>query len=300
MLAGVSTRRFARTREPVGQDVLERERSASKSAVSREFVGRTGEHLRALMSRSLADVRLAALMLDGLDLKGRCCVVALGVTTDGVKLPLGLWDGSTENATVARTLLADLVERGLDCEQGVLVVLDGGKALRAAVGQVLGDVPVQRCVRHKERNVLNHLPERDRPGVKRRLEADQPRGRARAPGDAGQRARALPSRRRGVASRGHGGHARAKVGTDLPGASSRQVILRRGDSLEVRDELGIHEDRVCGFAQHSGERLAHGAKYERPIQTLLNKVVGALELRIVNDDALERRRHATIVARHRS
>jgi putative transposase len=171
MLAGVSTRRFAGTREPVGQDVLDAERSTSKSAVSREFVGRTGEHLRALMSRSLADVRLAALMLDGLDLKGRCCVVALGVSTDGVKLPLGLWDGSTENATICRELLADLVERGLDCEQGVLVVLDGGKALRAAVRQVLGEVPVQRCVRHKERNVLDHLPERDRPAVKRRLRA---------------------------------------------------------------------------------------------------------------------------------
>ena len=171
MLAGVSTRRFSRTREPVGQDVVNAERSTSKSAVSRAFVGRTGEHLRGLMSRSLADVRLAALMLDGLDLKGRCCVVALGVTTDGVKVPLGLWDGSTENATVARELLADLVARGLDCEQGVLVVLDGGKALRAAVRQVLGDVPVQRCVRHKERNVLDHLPERDRAGVKRRLRA---------------------------------------------------------------------------------------------------------------------------------
>jgi len=171
MLAGVSTRRFSRTREPVGEEVLDAERSTSKSAVSREFVGRTGEHLRALMSRSLADVRLAALMLDGLELKGRCCVLALGVTTDGVKVPLGLWDGSTENKRVAVELLADLVDRGLDCEQGVLVVLDGGKALRAAVGQVLGDVPVQRCVRHKERNVLDHLLERDRAGVKRRLRA---------------------------------------------------------------------------------------------------------------------------------
>ncbi len=171
MLAGVSTRRFVRTREPVGQDVLDRERSASKSAVSREFVGRTGEHLRALMSRSLADVRLAALMLDGLELKGRCCVVALGVTTDGVKVPLGLWDGSTENKRVCVELLADLVERGLDCDQGVLVVLDGGKALRAAVDAVFGPVPVQRCVRHKERNVLDHLPERDRPAVKRKLRA---------------------------------------------------------------------------------------------------------------------------------
>jgi len=150
---------------------LPTERSTSKSGVSREFVARPTEHLRALMSRSLADVRLAALMLDGIELKGRCCVVALGVTTDGVKLPLGLWDGSTENATVARHLLADLVDRGLDVEQGVLVVLDGGKALRAAVDAVLGPVPVQRCVRHKERNVLEHLPERDRPAIKRRLRA---------------------------------------------------------------------------------------------------------------------------------
>jgi putative transposase len=169
MLAGVSTRRFARTREPVGQDLVEAERSTSKSAVSREFVGRTREHFQALTSRSLADIRLAALMIDGIELKGRCCVVALGVTTDGTKVPLGLWDGSTENKTVTAHLLSDLVHRGLDVEQGVLVVLDGSKALRAAVNEVFGPVPVQRCVRHKERNVLEHLPERDRPAVKQRL-----------------------------------------------------------------------------------------------------------------------------------
>ena len=115
------------------------------------------------MSRPLDDLRLAVLMLDGIELKGRCCVVALGIDTDGVKHPLGLWDGSTENATVATTLLANLVERGLDVEQGVLVVLDGAKALRKAVRDVFGvHTPVQRCVRHKERNVLDHLPERDR------------------------------------------------------------------------------------------------------------------------------------------
>jgi Transposase and inactivated derivatives len=138
MLAGVSTRRFSRTREPVGGDVGASERSTSKSTVSREFVARTGEHLTALMSRSLSDVRLAALMLDGIELKGRCCVVALGVSTEGVKIPLGLWDGSTESKTVTVHLLADLVERGLDIEQGVLVVLDGSKALRAAVDEVFG------------------------------------------------------------------------------------------------------------------------------------------------------------------
>jgi transposase-like protein len=172
MLAGVSTRRYRRTGEPVGSDVDERARSVSKSAVSREFVARTRAHLVALMSRPLSDLRLAALMLDGIELKGRCCVVALGIDSDGVKHPLGLWDGSSENATVATTLLTNLTGRGLDVEQGVLVVLDGAKALRKAVRDVLGvPTPVQRCVRHKERNVLDHLAERDRPQVRRRLRA---------------------------------------------------------------------------------------------------------------------------------
>jgi putative transposase len=148
MLAGVSTRRFGRTREPVGVEVEAVARSTSRSAVSREFVARTRENLLALMSRRLDDVRLAVLMLDGIELKGRCCVVALGITTDGVKIPLGLWDGSTENATVARELLSNLVARGLDLGQGVLCVIDGAKALRKAIDEVLGPVPVQRCVRH--------------------------------------------------------------------------------------------------------------------------------------------------------
>ena len=170
MLAGVSTRRFGRTQEPVGERVEAEARSTSKSSVSREFVARTREHLEALMARRLDDVRLAVLMVDGIELKGRTNVVALGITTDGVKIPLGLWEGSTENAAVATALLSDLVDRGLDVEQGVLCVLDGAKALRKAVRDVLGvQTPVQRCIRHKERNVLDHLPERDRPVVKRRL-----------------------------------------------------------------------------------------------------------------------------------
>jgi putative transposase len=170
MLAGVSTRRFERTREPVGDKVEAGARSTSKSAVSREFVARTRENLDALMSRRLDDVRLAVMMIDGIELKGRTNVVALGITTEGVKIPLGLWEGSTENATVATALLSDLVDRGLDPEQGILFVIDGAKALRKAIRTVFGDrAPVQRCVRHKERNVLDHLPERDRPAVKRRL-----------------------------------------------------------------------------------------------------------------------------------
>jgi putative transposase len=180
MLAGVSTRRYRRTQEPVGEQVEVRARSTSKSAVSRTFVERTREALSELMARQLGDLRLAVMMLDGLELKGRMMIVALGITTEGVKIPLGLWEGSTENATVATALLSDLVERGLDPEQGMLFVLDGSKALRKAVRSVFGEVPVQRCLWHKERNVLGHIAERDRPPIKARMrkawrETDYPR-----------------------------------------------------------------------------------------------------------------------------
>jgi transposase-like protein len=169
MLAGVSTRRYRRTQEPVGSEVERVARSTSRSAVSRTFVERTRRSLSELMNRRLDDVRLAVMMIDGLELQGRTNVVALGITTEGVKIPLGLWEGSTENATVATALLSDLVERGLDPEQGILFVIDGAKALRKAIRNVFGDAPVQRCLRHKERNVTDHLPERDRPSVKQRL-----------------------------------------------------------------------------------------------------------------------------------
>jgi putative transposase len=169
MLAGVSTRGYRRTQEPVGSQVEQQARSTSRSSVSRTFVERTRRSLSELMGRRLDDVRLAVMMIDGLELQGRCCVVALGITTEGVKIPLGLWEGSTENATVATALLSDLVERGLDPAQGILFVVDGAKALRKAIRSVFGDAPVQRCLRHKERNVTEHLPERERPAVKQRL-----------------------------------------------------------------------------------------------------------------------------------
>jgi len=169
MLAGVSTRRYRRTQEPVGSEVERAARSTSKSSVSRMLVERTRRSLGQLMSRRLDDVRLAVMMIDGLELQGRTNVVALGITTEGVKIPLGLWEGSSENATVATALLSDLVERGLDPEQGILFVIDGAKALRKAIRNVFGEAPVQRCLRHKERNVTEHLPERERPAVKQRL-----------------------------------------------------------------------------------------------------------------------------------
>jgi len=172
MLAGVSTRKFARVGEPVGTEVERTSSSRAKTTVSEMFIERTRSALGELMSRRLDDVRLAVMMLDGLEIAERTHVVALGITTEGVKIPLGLWEGSTENATLARALLADLVDRGLDCEQAILFVIDGGKALRRAIRDVFGEhALVQRCHRHKERNVTDLLPERDRPTVRARMRA---------------------------------------------------------------------------------------------------------------------------------
>jgi putative transposase len=172
MLAGVSTRKFARVGEPVGTGVEAQSSSTSKTSVSERFIERTRTALGELMSRRLDDVRLAVMMLDGLEIAERTHVVALGITTDGVKIPLGLWEGSTENATLARTLLSDLVDRGLDPEQAILFVIDGGKALRRAIRDVFGEhALVHRCHRHKERNVTDLLPERDRDHVRARMRA---------------------------------------------------------------------------------------------------------------------------------
>ncbi len=166
MLAGVSTRKFAVVGEPVGEEVEQEASSTSKSTVSELFIERTRTALEELMSRRLDDVRLAVMMLDGMEIADRTHVVALGISTDGVKIPLGLWEGSTENATLARELLSDLVERGLDPEQAILFVIDGGKALRRAIKDVFGEhALVHRCHRHKERNVTDLLPERDRPAI---------------------------------------------------------------------------------------------------------------------------------------
>ena len=170
MLAGVSARKFSVVGEPVGEQVEASSMSTSKSSVSEMFIERTATALQELMSRRLDDVRLAVMMLDGLEIAERTHVVALGITTEGVKIPLGLWEGSTENATLARTLLADLVDRGLDPEQAILFVIDGGKAIRRAIKDVFGEhALVQRCHRHKERNVCDLLPERDRPQVLTRI-----------------------------------------------------------------------------------------------------------------------------------
>jgi len=170
MLAGVSTRKYQVVGEPVGEEVEQQASATGKSTVSELFIERTRTALGELMARRLDDVRLAVMMLDGLEIADRTHVVALGISTEGVKIPLGLWEGSTENATLVSMLLADLVDRGLDPGQAILFVIDGGKALRRAIKDVFGEhALVHRCHRHKERNVCDLLPERDRPQILARI-----------------------------------------------------------------------------------------------------------------------------------
>jgi hypothetical protein len=140
MLAGESTRKYASVAEPVGEEVERESRSMSTSRVSELFIERTRTALEEVMCRRLEDLRPAVMTLDGIDIADRTHVVALGITTDGVKIPRGLWEGSTENATLARSLLSDLVDRGPDPEQAILFVvgvsLFPSRSEAAASGQV--------------------------------------------------------------------------------------------------------------------------------------------------------------------
>ena len=153
MLAGLSTRRYPVGLEPVGAHIAETSSATSRSAVSRKFVAMTETALAELLSRDLSGLDLVALIIDGVHFAESCCVVALGIDIEGNKHPLALVEGSTENATLVTGLLVDLRERGLDVTRSMLVGLDGSKALRKAVVDVLDRPVIQRCQIHKVRNV---------------------------------------------------------------------------------------------------------------------------------------------------
>jgi transposase-like protein len=155
VVCGLSTRKYRRAVQATLEGY-----GIRKSSVSRHFVRATAKQLRELCERRLEELKLVALLIDGIEFAGQTLVVALGVEESGTKHVLGLWQGATENATVCTALLEDLVARGLDQERRYRFVLDGSKALRAAVEKVFGArAEVQRCQLHKRRNVRDHLPE---------------------------------------------------------------------------------------------------------------------------------------------
>ena len=169
MLAGVSTRRYPVALEPVGEQVEADGKSTSKSAVSRKFVAMTETALADLLAADLTGLDLVAIMIDGVHFADHLCVVALGIGIDGTKHPLALVEGSTENTTLVRGLLVGLRDRGLDVTQPILAVLDGAKALSAAVKEVFDHPVIGRCQLHKIRNVQDHLPEKLRGLVGQRM-----------------------------------------------------------------------------------------------------------------------------------
>jgi transposase-like protein len=143
-----------------------------KSAVSEHFIEASRAKLKEVMERRLDKIQFCALMIDATPFAGQQLVAVLGITVDGKKMILGIRQGATENATVVGELLGDLLNRGLDFTVPRLYVLDGGKALTAAVKKYAGEsAPIQRCQVHKRRNVLDHLNEEQKLGVAKRLNA---------------------------------------------------------------------------------------------------------------------------------
>jgi putative transposase len=166
---GVTTRKYHRALDPLPTGT--RERAVSKSSVSRRFVALTSAQLTTWLARPLADLEVRIVFLDGLHFRDHVVLLALGVDAQGQKHVLALREGTTENATVCKGLLADLRERGLDLDQAILFVIDGGTGLRKAIRDTCGRrAVVQRCHVHKRRNVLEHLPEAMRPRVRRVLD----------------------------------------------------------------------------------------------------------------------------------
>jgi transposase-like protein len=167
LMLGLSTRKY-------GQAVREFTEAygLEKSAVSEHFIEASRAKLQEMMGRRLDKLRLCALMVDATPFEGQQMVAALGITQDGKKMILGIRQGATENATVVGELLSDLMHRGLDFTEPRLYVLDGGKALSAAVKKHAGDAAaIQRCQVHKRRNVLDHLTDEQKPAVAKKLNA---------------------------------------------------------------------------------------------------------------------------------
>ncbi len=183
IVAGLTSRNYRRA----VQSVLDGY-GIEKSSVSREFVQASAAQLKTLCERKLNELDLVAILIDGIHLGQQVLVVALGIATSGEKHVLGLWQGATENTTVVKELLEDLVARGLNPDRRYLFVIDGAKALRTGIERVFGErAEVQRCQIHKRRNVKEHLPKSAQGDTDRRIRnAYQMTGYAEAKAELGK------------------------------------------------------------------------------------------------------------------
>jgi transposase-like protein len=167
LMRGVSTRNYKEVIPAMAETA-----GVSKSAVSRRVVEASEAEVEALLSRRFDDLKLLVIYIDGLIFGDYTMIGAVGVDLEGNKHVLGIREGATENSTVITELLEDIVSRGVDPKRKMLFVIDGSKALRAAINAVFGShQPVQRCRAHKLRNVLDYLPKDQRAQVKSLLRA---------------------------------------------------------------------------------------------------------------------------------
>jgi putative transposase len=165
IVAGLTSRNYHRAVESVLEGY-----GIEKSSISREFVAASAAQLKKLCEKKLDGLDLVAILIDGIHLGKQVLVVALGIENTGKKHVLGLWQGATENTAVVKDLLEDLVARGLNTERRYLFVIDGAKALRAAIERVFGArAEVQRCQLHKRRNVAEYLPQNAQGDYDRRI-----------------------------------------------------------------------------------------------------------------------------------
>jgi transposase-like protein len=166
-MRGVSTRNYQEVISKMAETV-----GVSKSAVSRRLIEASEAEVEALLGRRFDELKLLVIYIDGLIFGDYTMIGAVGVDSEGNKHVLGIREGATENSTVVKELLEDMVARGVDPKRKMLFVIDGSKALRAAINAVFGArQPVQRCRAHKLRNVLDHLPKEQREQAKSLLRA---------------------------------------------------------------------------------------------------------------------------------
>jgi putative transposase len=165
LMLGLSTRKYGQAVKQFSEAY-----GLEKSAISEHFIEASRTKLKEMMERRLDKLKLCALLIDATAFAGQQMVAALGISQDGRKTILGIRQGATENATVVGELLGELANRGLDFREPRLYVLDGGKALHAAVKKYAGEsAPIQRCQVHKRRNVLDHLTDEQKPLVAKKL-----------------------------------------------------------------------------------------------------------------------------------
>lgn len=261
MVVGVTTRKYGRSLEAVPPSVAVR--GTSKSAVSRRFVAATQEQLGAFLARPLDGIDLVALMIDGVHFAEHVILVAVGIDADGSKHVLGTWEGATENSASCRDLLSNLIDRGLDLERDLLVVIDGSKALAKAVRETLGRrTRIQRCQIHKKRNVIEQLPDSLRASIGNKI------SRAYGCGDVDQARRILHQLARRLEESHPGAAASLREGLD-------ETLTVMGLDLPRALERTLSSTNVIENFMGTARRVSRNVKRWRGGTMMLRWIVAA-------------------------